>query len=730
MSKNFNVTRISPNYSRNRYDGLAEAKLQELGITGIKVKKLINLSSFTNKLIGNLEKIKGRIRLIENGDIVSVRIEDLAKRLNISTSVIIDAKNQLTPADLTLLIHIANRFQTPLYKLIEFVNPGNEDINKQINELRSLLPISENYEIPLEELILNKFKGDDEYTVFINSMIKIEQDFEKKWKIASNNLEIFANKEIIDINNMEKIKESTRVAFRKLERQSSIKEEIVTLSEKDQIALKLTKNAFEIGGLNLLDEESLRVADPIAKKDLIRLIHIANQYQVSLPKLIDFVKQNEDGLNELESLLPIGERYDLALEGLMKKYRSKVEGEYTDYLISMIEIEGEFEKKWQVTTKNLDSLEERGIIDKENIEEIKKVTRVAYRKLFRLQQQNSLEEKEETIVLSEKYRIELKSTKKAFQITGLHLLGEGSSALAFRRIDLLAGDLIRGNEAVLKVARGGISHQTEVEKEPGDLTQTEFNQAQLEREYRNLKKIHGTDKEVMGLQRQLTLVRNLSNGKAVFNSIGPLYGTTLQKALFDPNKDKEDQAKLTMDQKFHMAFKLAFSLNRTHENNVTHGDVALENIFYDPPEGVFLSDFGASVDHDERIIREGINVIASSGVITKNKPKADIMASKRAYEEGEANGNFELFTQIEKAVDVFGICSILCSIFIDETPPFVNVNKNPRLLVPKLKENVIPKLREAGLDETFIKLLVDGLNEDYKLRPTAKEIFDAIPRPT
>jgi len=220
--------------------------------------------------------------------------------------------------------------------------------------------------------------------------------------------------------------------------------------------------------------------------------------------------------------------------------------------------------------------------------------------------------------------------------------------------------------------------------------------------------------QVLGIQKELRLIKDVFKGESKHCHLGPLYHTDLLNLVLDPN----DQLALNSADKIGMAYQLMHAIFHMHSQSITNGDIKPENVFCNFTNRdatgplLFLSDFRGGIDHSEDFVPLQITT-------TQNyRFRQDDVASKRAYEEG----NRELYKKIEEKADIFAACSLICSIFIHEIP----YEDEPGSQNWSTKENLQEELIMAGLSIDTAKLVIQGLEIDYEKRPGVLEILNVI----
>lgn len=390
----------------------------------------------------------------------------------------------------------------------------------------------------------------------------------------------------------------------------------------------------------------------------------------------------------------------------------------------------EVDKRCEATFANLDSLFEQekahptglmyqtesGGFEKmkpEDLESIKKTIKCAYLVLGK----TPLTEDVVIYDLTKKHRILVRGSNDSIAITGLFgkYIAGGAFGTVFQTVDLSKGELSTGNEAIIKIPKLTMEPSTEKD----DIVQ----------EYTLLKKLHG-EKEVLGIQKPLKLVRNVLTNEVSYCHLGPRYEQDLkdilpmnENGLNSEGVHETSKLELSESDRITMTYQLLHGVSHLHERNITHGDIKPGNIFCDfnktqePVKGIgprlYLADFGGALDHttkDSNILQESVT--------PEFRLKSDNEAAKKAHEAG----NKELYLEIEKKADVFATCSVIYSMFTNEQP----YTGTPGDGTMELKSGLVDKLKAKGLSEVAADLVVKGLSVNFEDRPNIDEITGAI----
>lgn len=418
---------------------------------------------------------------------------------------------------------------------------------------------------------------------------------------------------------------------------------------------------------------------------------LANTLNVPFPELF---QRHEAGTQEfanyLEEVAAAQQKWNDEVDALCKKAFDNLDSLFADICETLMvkQADGSFKRLMPATNE---SKELRLKKLHAEFEAIKRIIKIQYRAFGKNPPMS-----EQIISISDKYRIIIKPSGDSITITSLFgtVLGQGSLGVVFHAIDLLAGTLATGEEAVLKESISMMgSDGPDVAGE------------QIVREYTSLKKIHGDGKvKVLGIQNPVRLITDLRNGEVSYSHLGPLYETDMQK--------KQKQGTLSLEDQFSLTYQLLHGISHMHKKSITNGDIKPANIFCKGPL-LYLSDFGGSIDHSAE---------NSLQLETMGTEQYRLLEDTEAANAARKAGDKELYMKIEKKADVFAACSVICSFFINEQPYDGVPGQGGSVIKPGLKE----KLMEKGLSERSAKLLIEGLSKDHNERPNAEDLFNAI----
>jgi len=453
------------------------------------------------------------------------------------------------------------------------------------------------------------------------------------------------------------------------------------------ILIKISEIEKKLG----ISKKVLVIAESEGKiKELLLLAYKAKDYNMSkeLLSLYFFHEGFDKGVEGLEDFIELDKlatKNDLPLSTLIK---AKEKGIPPKVFIAEMKLDALYnkQKKSFVSKFNTKITYQ---MTKEDLKTIKEVMRIAHRVLMEKPKGGATVE--EVIPITETHRILVQSSENSFKITGLFgtLLGEGGGGAAVHAIDLLEGSLVQDEESVLKMSN------TESEEGPGILREADL-----------LKKLNPKG-NVLGLQKPVRMFTDVFSGKAGHIHLGPKYQTDLYGVI------SNNKLRLSLKQKVNMAYELMSALQYIHRKNVTHGDIKPTNVFCnlkdrDEEVHVFLADLGGAIDHT--------NLEGGSSPMTS--PYFRVQQDHNSSTWFLQKKDFDSFKDIEKAADVFAMCSTLCLLFIKNLP----YNGIPYDGDFTLDPNLESKLKEGGLSPVVIKLLIRGLSKDWTHRPTAGKI--------
>lgn len=156
------------------------------------------------------------------------------------------------------------------------------------------------------------------------------------------------------------------------------------------------------------------------------------------------------------------------------------------------------------------------------------------------------------------HRILVDSSGDNFKVTGLFgkVLGSGGAGVAIHTVNLLSGEWNKGDEAVLKIPYASDSGSMQALQEAEVLNE-----------------IH-KDGRVLGIQKPLSIVRNVFTGKAAHCHLGALYQWDLFDIILHP--ETKNAHSLTLNERTSISYQLLHGLYCMHEQDLTHGDIKPE----------------------------------------------------------------------------------------------------------------------------------------------------------
>lgn len=446
-----------------------------------------------------------------------------------------------------------------------------------------------------------------------------------------------------------------------------------------------------------------KVVEAYESGSISRLLKVAceaKNFNTSF-SLLDSFFDSEESINRLSYLEFLSESLHLPLSVIVKAESNgslelvvKEAQEIEDMCHSVFErLDVLYAKEeGRIYTKN-NQENIKGSMTAEELNAVKETIRVAFKILKSTPPSNK--KIEQVISITENHKILVESSENSYKVTGLFgkILGFGGAGVALHSINLLEGSWNNGDMSVLKVSQI---------TDPGS--------EQIIQEEKIIKKVHG-ENLVLGIQKPLKLIKNVFSGIAKHCHLGRLYETDLSKILFDP----ETKHELTKTDMLSMSYQLMYGVFYMHKVDITSGDIKPENVFCDLGNfgpRVYLSDFGGAIDHGQEFIplQETTSI--------EYRTIEDDIASKNAYLENDK----QQYLEIEKKADVFATCSTIYCIFT-KTMPY---NPKPGISGWQLKSNLEEELENSGLSQKTIKLIIQGLDKNYKNRPDAIVILEAI----
>lgn len=669
--------------------------------------KVAAINDKTNKL---LEKVVW----IEEGIPITIKISALAKKLGISKDLILKYHN------MDKLDHLKD--------------------NEILDKLKDLELLEKRLNLPILDLLSHSESKDlDEYLLRTITEIKW---FDEQGRPSSTTISALATKlGIPELDVLKYVKAGSLSRLKELENTStSLKIPLITVLDyvKSNGIVKLNEMILLAKNLNLPILELLSHSKKLDSKELdkyllsvikeiqwfddqgnlipITISTLAQQLDISELKILKYLKRGE--FSELQDLERISKKMNLHFHVLLShKEKNTIE----EYLFSVeAERAAAADKEWATTVdvkceeifKKLDSLfaqtHERVIsqtsegdmrdVSAKDLESIKKIIKSAYLIFGKTPPQGD----QILFDLAKKHRILVKASGDSIAITGLFgkCLGAGAFGVAIQTIDLVKGEWVTGDEAVLKVAN------IQIEKAEKD---------EIIQEHTLIKKIHD-GKQVLGIQKPLRIIRNVVTGEVSYSHLGPRYQKDLKGIL--PG-DGDTTEKLKKEDQISLAYQLLSGVSHMHSKSITHGDIKPGNIFCDFEKTgeestgplLYLGDFGGGIDHSTA------NVTLQKTVTPQFRLNQDNEASEKAHKAG----NNSLYMEIEKKADVFATCSVIYSLFTNEQPYQLDGDE-----IGSLNLDLKAKLANSGLSEATIDLLIKGLSPNYKKRPDAATILNAI----
>lgn len=456
---------------------------------------------------------------------------------------------------------------------------------------------------------------------------------------------------------------------------------------------------------------------------VIKVSDLALKLGISKLSILEYIEKEQ--IFKLKNLERLSKIFNLPLTQLVKK---ELNGQLDNYLINASNIE----KKSHEACKKLDELYEdlkgnlmsqdkdgmfQNHISIQELESIKKVVKIAYRALA-LEDDPDTKESVKIISTEHNHHILVKSSATSIDITGLFgkRIGEGMYGMVIHTVDLLAGKLVSGEEAILKQPKYQLLMDGEVQKD------------EALRERNLIDKIHGQKKIILGIQKPLKVIKNIFIPNSTIHChLGALYQTDLEDILHvkpsKPDEIPKEKRVLKEGDQISLAYQLLHGITHMHANEITHGDIKPANIFCNFLSGdqqkdigplLFLSDFGSGIDH---AMQDSVTQISEG--TADYRVKDDNIARDAARSANDSS----LYKEIEKKADVFATCSTIFSFFTNMSP-FEGIPIEGNCIVDK---NFLQNGFEGkGLSQPTIDLLIRGLSMNYKERPNAAEILFAM----
>lgn len=332
------------------------------------------------------------------------------------------------------------------------------------------------------------------------------------------------------------------------------------------------------------------------------------------------------------------------------------------------------------------------------------ILKVTYHACLRLAQNKNLSEASE-ITSSE---LPLAIEGKCLHLIKGSKLGRGGYGIIYETFNLISGQF---SEVAVKIAQ---SKKPEYQKKA---------EADLEKEVVITQKLnpHGNTR---GIQLPVKKFTALSVGAARMHvHYGPKFGIDLY-AIYD-----KKALVLTKDEKRIVAIDLFSGLAHAHANNVTHGDIKLENINFDKKrQEARLADWGGAIDHDKAECLKKFIITASGQYRSQQDLTTTSGLLHNINHETDPHTLLTLKNKLltnEKASDVFAACMIIVEIYTNKSP-FKERNLLHCITQPSPDENLKKILANEKLSPNTIALIYKGLQSDSTLRPTAQEILNAL----
>lgn len=336
-------------------------------------------------------------------------------------------------------------------------------------------------------------------------------------------------------------------------------------------------------------------------------------------------------------------------------------------------------------------------------ETVKNVLRLAYLSMARSPKSSG----QEIILPVRNHKIIVKDTSEGLKIATLYgrQLGSGTQGEALQSLDLMTGK------------------DGDVVKLPKEKRYEE----ELRHEAAILNKLNPTS-NVLGLQKPVRLVADmLQVTKLEDKKTGETFSTYGHLgSRYDSDLSKVNRNSVPLNDQLSIAYQLLNGLDHMHKQNITHGDIKPENIFYDRPRDdnvgprVYLADFGGVLDHANLVRSHSLPVTTKAYRVV-----ADTKASKAAF----LSLNKSLQRNIEVKADVFATCLSLCRTFLPPSrtnPHFPFLNNGSEEPTDNLDPALKKALVNAGISEATADLLIQGMNLDYTKRPEVSTLLQAV----
>lgn len=449
--------------------------------------------------------------------------------------------------------------------------------------------------------------------------------------------------------------------------------------------------------LSLSREEIINAERNKSINELVIKALEAKHYGVTYADIVEFVEQ--ESLEELHKREELADSLSIPLSELLD----------TDTLKATVEKARAVKARCDTTFARLDAMYEevdgklvtRNANNKmqlsmpiEALEEIKKVVLAVSQNFARSPE----DVKEEVRSVAKDYRLLVQKSENDLKITGLFgkLLGKGGTGVALQAMDLSTGTWAAEDDAVVKLPIG-----------------FEVSTRQLIQEGAILGRIH-SEGQVLGIQKPLRMVRDVSSGVTQYCHFGPRY----EKDLFSVVSNKS--VVLPTKHKLSMVYQLLFGISHMHAKNITHGDIKPENIFYnlmtdDVGPRLFLGDFGGAVDHSRSDLTEPTTTPTYRH--WQDDQKSVETFNKRKLEE---------YRDVEGKADVFAASCVIYTIFTNGLPYDFHEKKWPGYKGFALNKDLLGPLTKGGLSEETAKLVIQGLDSDYTQRPDAETLLQAV----
>ncbi|MCH9609896.1 MAG: hypothetical protein S4CHLAM45_13780 [Chlamydiales bacterium] len=289
------------------------------------------------------------------------------------------------------------------------------------------------------------------------------------------------------------------------------------------------------------------------------------------------------------------------------------------------------------------------------------------------------------ITVTEKIRllVNVKGTDVKVSTLFGRKVAKGSFNVVMQSTDLLTGLPVKGESAIVKS------------------TYNTSNRGEIDREVAILNHLHGSG-EVLGIQKKVRKIIDVVTGQESACHVGVRY----KSDLYDfPIQKVEDKVSI--------AYQLTHAVVYAHSKGIAHRDIKPENIFVGETseEGgplVYLADFGGSVDFSEK--DAFIKRVTTTPEFSTGQDESELNLNVRVEK-------FDAVKEIHKKADVYSVSWVLIEIF---TP--VKASETP-LNITRYIES---QLKKSGLNDGVIRLILKGIDKDYRNRPSMEELHQAV----